>query len=172
MPEITLSELLEAKEDRVRRRAMLHQECPGTCLSLSLNIPGARKDSPRIRALFRYALDCIAATLCVLTSQTVYGKTGPHALIVVEEDAVTAKAIACHLETEKDFSRLLDIDVYDATGKAVASPDRKSGRSCFLCPELAVVCMREARHSPQEISLGIEHLFTSFQTALGRDISK
>ena len=172
MPEITLSELLEAKEDRVRRRLMLHQKCPGTCLSLSLNIPGARKDSPRIRALFRHAMDSISEALSVVSSQTIYGKTGPHALIVVEDDAVTAKAIACHLETEKDYSRLLDIDVYDATGKVVASPDRKSGRSCFLCPELAVVCMREARHSPQEISLGIEHLFTSFQTAMSRDTSE
>ena len=165
---ITLNELLEAKEARVRRRLILQNEHAETCLSLSLNIPGAEKDSPRIRALFQYALDSIFGALTVRASQTVHEKTGSHAVIVVKGDAVAVKEIACQLETAHDYSRLFDIDVYDADGNVIASPNRKSGRACFLCSDLAVVCMREARHSPQEISLGIERLFASFQISTKR----
>lgn len=172
MPEITLSELLEAKEDRVRRRLILHQECPGTCLSLSLEYPGRPKRLSTHQDLVpvRSGLHC-SKPLCADIANGIR-KDGAACSHRCRGRCGDCQGNCLPSRNGKDFSRLLDIDVYDATGKAVASPDRKSGRGCFLCPELAVVCMREARHSPQEISLGIEHLFTSFQTAMGRDIFK
>ena len=172
MAAITLEELLAAKEERALRRERMQEEYPGTCVSLSVNIPGVEKDSPRIRALFRHALERIENALSVVTVQTVYGKAGPHAVLAVEGDAPSIKEVACILETENGYGRLLDIDVYDASGAAVSSPSRGPGRCCFVCDSLAVACMREGRHSLFDIMAGVERLFTAFHAAMSRAISE
>lgn len=172
MAAVTLEELLVAKEARALRRERLRAEYPGTCVSLSVNIPGAEKDSPRIRALFRHALERIGRALPVVASQTAHGKAGPHAVLAVEGGSAAVKDIACRLETENEYDRLLDIDVYDASGAAVSSPSRGPGRACFVCGGLAVACMREKRHTPPEIMAAVERFFTAFHAAMSRAVSE
>lgn len=172
MSQSTLSEVLQAKEARAARRARMQAGHPGTCVSLSLNIPGPEKDSPRIRHLFRYATARIEEALPVTATRAVYETAGPHAVMAVAGDAAATKETACALENAKDYHRLLDIDVYDASGAAVTSPARGPGRRCFLCPELAVACMRERRHSPPEIMAGVARLFASFHADMSRNISR
>lgn len=171
MPEITLEELLAAKEARFARRAQMQAEYPGPCVTLSLNIPGAVKDSSRIRALFRHGLSRIEAALPVRASWTAHGDAGPYAVLAVACEGDAAKNAACGIESEKDYCRLLDIDVYGASGAAVASPVRGPGRQCFVCANLAVACMRERRHSFVEIMAGVEKLFVSFQADMSRSVS-
>ena len=172
MTAISLEELLAAKEERALRRERMQEDYPGTCVSLSVNIPGVKKDSPRIRALFQHALERIGNALLVVTMQSVYGKIGPHAVLAVEGDAAAVKEVACRLETENEYGRLLDIDVYDASGVAVSSPSRGPGRSCFVCDGLAVACMRERHHTLPEIMAGVERLFTAFHAATSRTVSE
>mgnify|MGYP003623489652 CR=1 FL=1 len=172
MAGITLDELLAAKEDRARRREAMRAEFPGTCVvSLSLNIPGAEKDSPRIRDLFRHAVNRIDSAMSVLACRVLHGKSGPHALLAVEGGSAAVKDAACRLEAEQDYCRLLDIDVYDETGAAAASPSRGPGRRCFVCDDIAVACMRERRHTPEVIMRGVERLFTSFHADASRAVS-
>ena len=172
MSTITLEELLAAKEERAVRRERMREAHPGTCVSVSVNIPGAEKDSPRIRALFRHALERIEHALPVVGLHIVHGKAGPHAVLAVEGNADAVKEIACRLETENEYGRLLDIDVYDASGVPVSSPSRGQGRCCFVCDGLAVACMREKRHSLPEIMAGVERLFTAFHGAMSRTVSE
>ena len=172
MPGITLEELLEAKEARVSRRERMRAEHPGTCVSLAINIPGSEKDSPRIRALFRYAVGRIGTALDVAAASAVLENAGPHAVFAVAGDSAAVKDIACGLEAEKEYSRLLDIDVYDPSGKAVSAIARGPGRACFVCDNLAVACMRERRHSPQEIMDSVEKLFVVFHADMSRNISE
>lgn len=172
MSGITLTELLEAKEARAARRARMLAEYPGTCVSLSVNIPGAEKDSPRIRALFRHGLSRIEAVLPVAACASVQEKAGPHAVLSVIGDAAKVKETACRLEAETNHARLLDIDVYDPSGAAVSSPLRGPGRPCFVCDNLAVACMREKRHSLAETMAGVERLFVSFFADMSRSISE
>jgi holo-ACP synthase CitX len=171
MTHTTLNEILAAKEQRVLRRSSLQAEYPGVCVSLSLNIPGPKKDSPPIRSLFRHAASCIESSCTVVASITSLDHTGPHAVFAVKGEATAIKAVACRLETESDYGRLWDIDVYDATGSAVASPERGSGRTCFVCGELAALCMRKQSHSVPEIMAAAGALFSSFHAAMSRSIS-
>ena len=174
MTEISLDELLAAKEDRASRRARMQAEHPGICVSLSVNMPGPVKDSPRIRALFRHAVSRIEAELPVAASRMEHGKAGPHALFAVEAmpgGPARVKETTCRLETENDYSRLLDMDVYDASGAAVSLPSRGPGRTCFVCSDIAIACMRERRHEMAEILAGVERLFTSFLADMTRTIS-
>lgn len=171
MSGITLDELLAAKEARVARRRRLQQEHLGTCVSLSLNIPGPEKDSRRIRALYRHAAALVETRFAVLASRSVFEKAGPHAVFIVEEEARAAKETACLIESETKYGRLLDLDVYDASGNAVPSAQRGAGRACFLCDEPATSCMRERRHSPEEVIAGVDGMFTAFYAAASRNVS-
>lgn len=171
MTAITLEELLAAKEERAMRRARMRIAYPGTCVSLSINIPGPEKDSPQIRMLFHHALRRIESALPVAAAWVAHGKTGPHAVLAVTGAAWAVKETACGLETEKDYSRLLDMDVYDASGAPASFAARGMGRACFVCPEAAIVCMRERRHSRREIMAGVANLFTSFHADMSRSIS-
>lgn len=170
-PGITLNQLLAAREERAARRCALQRDYPGTCISLSLNIPGAEKDSPRIRALFRHAATRVGDAFSVLAARSVLEKTGPHAVFAVQEESGAGKATACRLENEAPYCRLFDIDVYDASGNAVSLKERGPGRTCFVCDNLAVACMREGRHAPPEIMAAVDALFTAFYADRSRRIS-
>lgn len=171
MSHITLDELLAAKEQRVLYRTRLQADQPGSCITLSVNIPGSEKDSPRVRHLFRYAFSRVEELFPVVHSCIYHGKAGPYAICAVSGKPARIKEKACFLETEKEYSRLLDLDVYDEAGKAVASPLRKSGRPCFICTEPAIICMREKRHTKADIQTAIEHYFTSFYADMSRHVS-
>ncbi|MDR1776335.1 MAG: triphosphoribosyl-dephospho-CoA synthase CitG [Desulfovibrio sp.] len=171
MSEVSPQELLDAKEARVARRGRFQEKHPGTCVSLSLNMPGPIKDSPRIRTLFRHALERVGATLDVSALLSAHEKTGPHAVFAVEGEPAAVKELACRLESETEYARLLDIDVYDREGKAVSSPGRGAGRTCFVCGDLAIACQRERRHDPAEIMARVEKFFTAFHADMSRSIS-
>lgn len=171
MTSITLEDILEAREARTARRRRMQEEYALPCLSLSMNIPGPVKDSPCIRALFRHAAGRIAATLPVTACRTAFGVTGPHGVFIAPGDAARLKEAACRLEAENDYSRLLDLDVYDPDGTPVAGADRVEGRTCFLCDRPSAVCMREKRHPPEALAEHVRRLFTSFHADMSRHIS-
>ena len=171
MPEISLNDILEAREARAARRIRMQTEHPGVCVALSINIPGPEKDSPRIRELFLHAVHRVHAALEVSAVASVLEVAGPHAVFAVTGDPLSIKETACRLESETGYGRLLDLDVYDASGAAVSSPSRGPGRACFVCTELAIVCMRENRHTPQEVATAVNRLFAAFHAEASRSIS-
>jgi holo-ACP synthase/triphosphoribosyl-dephospho-CoA synthase len=117
-------------------------------------------------------MERIHETLDVVAASSIQRKTGPYAVLAVEESPEEAKRAACRIEEEKEYGRLLDIDVYDASGAPVPSPARGPGRTCFLCDAKAAVCMRENRHTPVEIMSQAEKLFVSFKADLSRTVSR
>ena len=50
MSELTLMDLLESRENRVKRQKQLLNDNGGVLVSFTLNIPGPVKDSPSYRA--------------------------------------------------------------------------------------------------------------------------
>jgi holo-ACP synthase/triphosphoribosyl-dephospho-CoA synthase len=169
---ISANELLQAREERAARRIRFQTDFPGTCLGLSLNIPGAEKDSPRIRALFRQALLRIHEMMSISAAVVAQSKAGPHAVLAVAGTPEEVEGAACRIEREKDYGRLLDLDVYDSSGVPVSSSARPQGRACFLCGDGAAVCMREKRHTLAEIMSGVERLFVSFRADMSRNVSR
>ena len=55
--EVTLTEMLEAREARVRRQEVLREQYGVPLISFSLNIAGPVKDSPLLRRAFRAGLE-------------------------------------------------------------------------------------------------------------------
>lgn len=169
---LELKDILEGKETRAHRRNQLLTTGNEPVISLTINMPGSVKDSPVIRKIFKQGVREIERQLRVTSCQIFYDKIGPQALFSVVAEPTYIKAIACQIEQGESWSRLWDIDVYDSKGTTVASESRKQGRVCFLCEDLATVCMRENRHSLEEILKKVENLFVDFLAEDTRSLSK
>jgi holo-ACP synthase/triphosphoribosyl-dephospho-CoA synthase len=67
-------------------------------------------------------------------------------------DPVQAKSLAVQVEDLPDYGRLLDIDVYDTDGRQLSRAMLGLPlRTCFLCAEDAITCMRQGRHSSETL---------------------
>ena len=90
---------------------------------------------------------------------------GPYALFGLDIDPPIVKKHCVGLETERPSSRLIDLDVYTADGRQV---DRGSlglqGRSCLVCDQRAVDCIRAKRHTFEETISKVHELLTPFRT--------
>ena len=171
MAKITASDILASRDRRNAMRVAMSGEHPGVCVVLSLNIPGEDKLSPRVRALYTYAVARILDAFQVRAMRGVEEITGPYAVFSVAEEAVAAKGAAIGIEESASHCRLMDLDVYDAGGTPVSGHGRDSGRACFLCSRPAAVCMRERNHTAGEIAEAVNAMFTDFHAAMSRTIS-
>lgn len=163
MGEVTLMEMMQAREDRVlRQQALLSQG--GTLICLTMNIPGPRKTSPLILVAFREGERLIAAACPQATlAQEVLHKTGFEAYFHLEGDARAVKRALRTVEDESPLGRLFDIDVLTAQGEKVSREELGfAPRKCFLCDQPAFVCARSRAHSVAEMTAEIERRITSF----------
>ncbi len=161
------SELLAARDRRqhlVRRH--LAAVSGGSLLQLALNIPGADKCPPGAVALFDWAELQLQHKLAPL-SKILNGSDdlGPWALYASPLAAEQAKSLAVQIEEAQDFARLLDIDVYDRTGRncdrhLLGLPERR----CLICSSPAKECARLMRHTFPELKVCLDELLESFTT--------
>ena len=90
---------------------------------------------------------------------------GPYALFGLDIDPLVMKKHCLDLESDHPSSRLIDLDVYTANGRQV---DRGSldlqGRSCLVCDQWAVDCIRAKRHTFEETISKVHELLTPFRT--------
>ncbi|MEN6566923.1 MAG: triphosphoribosyl-dephospho-CoA synthase CitG [Veillonellales bacterium] len=168
---ITLQDILAANDRRQLRRQTMREKYGTVLASITLNIPGPVKDGPRLRQLLDYAIDQLRAGLKILAEDRIYPVTGPEALLAVEDDAEAVKQIALATEENHSFGRLLDIDVFTAAGELLSRRRTGQGRTCLLCGELAVNCMRGRRHSSVELQQAVGKLLVEFQAYQSREVS-
>ena len=164
---VTLEQLLAAKEARQKRQGRMLSEYGTAIAGITLNIPGPDKDGNILRQLCDYAVSAMQARLEIAAMERVNLPTGPEALLAVRAEGSAIKQIAVDIENEHSFSRLLDIDVFDAGGRQISRQASGSCRACLLCELPAVVCMREKKHDTEEIMAAVHGLlrqFLAFQT--------
>ncbi|GFO67752.1 apo-citrate lyase phosphoribosyl-dephospho-CoA transferase [Geomonas limicola] len=140
---------------RDRRQALLERRFPSeypAILMLSLNLPGDRKTGPRAERLFRWGEQALLAALPARLLAREDDALGPFALYGVGLAAEPAKRKAIEVETAHPAGRLLDLDIYDPSGRPV---DRAglgiSPRTCLICSEAAVACIRAGRHDGAQL---------------------
>jgi len=141
------SSLLTARD---RRQALLERQFPlsrAALVMLSLNLPGDRKTGARAERLFHWGERVLAAALPVEPIHVERDALGPFALYGVALEARQAKLAAIAVETAHPAGRLLDLDLYDASGRPVSRASLGiSPRACLLCQEAALACIRAQRH--------------------------
>ena len=134
--EVTLTEMLEAREARVYRQQALMEQYGLPVISFSLNIAGPVKNGSVIRRAFREGMSRLSDTLQaerveVERREEVDQPTGCEALLAVRGDARGIKLLCAELEDEDPLGRLFDMDVLSPDGvkldrEEFGYPDRKS----------------------------------------------
>lgn len=147
--EATLTEVLENRENRVRRQRQLLEKFSTTLVCLTLNIPGPVKQNPLIAAGYRLGrrqlLDVFKSCgIGVLYREEISAVTGNEGFFAVDAPAEKVKALTVRLEESSSFGRLLDIDVLTPEGEKLS---RGAGRKCLICGKPASVCGPVRAHS-------------------------
>lgn len=168
---VTLEEVLAAKENRKKRQREFQKKYPGTMVSITLNVPGAVKDTPLLRRLRDFAAGQVRTQFATVAEEQFNPATGPEALLAVAGEGWPVKDAAVEVEEHFAFSRLLDIDVFDPSGMLLSRRDKGKERTCFICGGQFVLCRREGRHTPEELLAVVEKLLHAFRAYESRWIS-
>lgn len=164
--QVTLMELLDARENRAAKQRELLEKSDGILISLTLNVPGPVKD----RVIYRNALELGMEKLekrlnpeTVLYREIRHLKTGSEGYLLLDAaktDARGTKLAAMDIEDAGDFGRLLDIDVMTADGGLSRRELGRAARTCLLCGEDAKVCARSRRHEMADLLRKIEEILS------------
>lgn len=157
--EATLQDILDAREDRVRRQKRLLADYGKTLISFTMNIPGPVKNSPLINECFDTGCRWAAVQLerHMVYSDRSTRPSGCESLMVVDLPAERVKAITVELEEASELGRLFDFDVFAPDGTRL---ERSRERRCLLCGNSARVCGRSRAHSAEQLQTRTNEIMT------------
>lgn len=162
MEEVTLQQMLEAREARVRAQEALVGKYGLPLVSFCMNIPGPVKSSPLIlrgfqEGITRLELALHQQKLAVVWSAQAREITGPEALYVVDAPASRLKALCLELEEQDGLGRLFDMDVLAPDG---AKLDRPTPRACLVCGKAGKGCASRRVHSVAQLQEAVRDILT------------
>ena len=164
MEEVSLQEMLAARERRSYLQTRLLQQYKKSLISFTLNIPGPVKVLDGVPKAFATGCQRIETLLkerliLVQHMETIKEKTGYEAFYSVDANPDFIKALMVTLEDQDRLGRLFDIDVIRPDGTKVSREDLgEAPRTCLLCGEPAHACSRSRRHSVPELTAEITNI--------------
>jgi holo-ACP synthase/triphosphoribosyl-dephospho-CoA synthase len=168
---LKLSDILAAKEARAGRQAEMRAEYNLPLISITVNMPGNKKDTMYTRQLVDYAVSEISKKVDIAAIKRINPATGPECLLAVREGARDIKQRTMIIEEAQPFGRLLDLDVFDADGTLLSRAEQGILRKCLVCGGQAVDCMRKGHHSQEDLAKAVQKLIAGFCAYLTREIS-
>lgn len=154
---VSLMEILNARENRVRRQQELLAQFGMPLVSFTMNIAGPIKNSPLIRRGFELGRKWMNEELSTVGVECQYYEevdqgTGNEAFFVVDMDPMELKALTTEIEDGSALGRLFDLDVLKVNGEKV---DREElglpGRTCLICDRPSKECARSRTHTVEEL---------------------
>lgn len=173
--EVTLMEMLEARENRVRQQDVLREKYGAAVISFSLNIAGPVKDSPLIRRAFRAGQEQLeagltAAKLTVLERAERLAPTGCEGLYAVNGTAEEVKALCVSIEDGSPLGRLFDMDVLTPDGRKLDREEVRGGpRNCIVCGAAGKGCASRRVHSVEELQEATHRILEEHFAAADRE---
>jgi len=166
--EVSVDELLAAKDTRIRQLQQMASHHQGTLVCFKLNIPGPIKNSELIVKTFIKGIELwveklTRASLVLLDEKIINEKTGPEYFVAVDHDPLLIKKITTEIEETHPLGRLFDFDVIDRNLKSYSRTEiGHEPRKCLLCAENAFVCGRSRSHPLSELTTKITKLITAY----------
>ena len=153
--EVSLQEILAAREQRVTRQNALLAKFQKPLVCFTMNIAGPVKYSDDIAWGFRLGkqwLDVQLADLPVLHFEEHISPTGCEGYYVVDAAANLLKERTVGIEDSAPVARLFDMDVLNTDGRKLERgelgyPQRK----CLICHQPAHICGRSRAHSVEQL---------------------
>ena len=171
MREITLQEMLDAREHRAFRQRELLRETSRPLISFCMNIPGPVKDSVLIRRGYEEGVRRLDAALNrssipVLCREERLAPTGPELLLTADASAEALKALCLEIEERDALGRLFDMDVIAPDGQKL---DRSLPRRCIVCGRPGKECASRRVHSVSELQSAVRGILTESLLKLDRE---
>lgn len=156
--EVTLSQVLALREDRVRWQGEM-LACGLPVISFSMNIAGPVKTSPLIRRAMADGVFLLRARLgeTLRREERHPSPAGDTVLFSVDREPAALKEICLALEEEHPCGRLFDLDVIAPTGEKLARPRQ---RGCFVCGKEGSGCAARRLHSVEELQKRTHEILT------------
>lgn len=164
--EITLEQLLRARDDRFARQLALTKDWPDkTLVCLTVVLPGPVKRDARSLTVAEAAVRAIRDVLTPVDKELYDLETGYEGYFIVDGPLLDVKRACCEIEDEHPLGRLMDIDVLEPSGEGVVPVSRDrvglEPRRCLLCGRPARECMRAHTHSREELLTKIDQILES-----------
>ena len=161
--EITLEQLLGARDARYARQLSLTEEWPDrTLVCLTVVLPGPVKRDARSLKVAEAAVAAVREVLAPTYKELRDLETGYEGYFLVDGPLLDVKKACCEIENEHPYGRLMDLDVLERVGETVVPVSRErvgeQPRRCLLCDRPARECMRAHTHTRAEISAAIDRL--------------
>ena len=157
MQEVTLMQMLEARETRVLEQQRLLREFGRPIVCFTMNIPGPVKNSPLIRRGYALGKKLLRQQLSVAGIRAAYFEeiqenTGNEAILLLDADPLAVKQVTVEIEDYAPIGRLFDMDVLRPDGRKVDRQELgREGRKCLICGGMAQACARSRTHSVPEL---------------------
>lgn len=164
MQEVTLSDMLDARERRAYEQQQMLHRYPFPLVSFTMNIAGSVKDSPLIRRAFGEGVRLFEHKMREANLPIVSGKksmefTGCEALWSVRGDAGVIKSLCMEIEDSSPMGRLFDMDVIAADGTHQSRQSlERSSRKCLICDLPGHLCASRRTHPVSEIQFAAQRL--------------
>lgn len=152
MAQVTLSQMLEARERRARRQEDMLRQYPLPLISFTMNIPGPVKRTAAIQRAYETGRDMLIRRFHPVHMEEEMEDTGCVLLMAVEGNARDIKRQTAAMEDGDSLGRLFDMDVLDETGNHIGRAEMGlPERQCMLCQRPAHECARSRSHSVDEL---------------------
>lgn len=149
--EVSLQDILDAREVRVRRQEALLSKYEGVLICFTMNIAGPVKHSPLIEAGFRLGQKQLKRCFVPGYEEEHLAPTGCEYYCTVTGDPEAVKRQTAQIEDSAPVGRLFDMDVLTAYGKISREQVGLGPRKCLLCDGDARICGRSRAHSVQAL---------------------
>lgn len=172
MQEVTLQQMLEAREERAWRQQALLREFQKPLVCFTMNIPGPLKDTPLIRRGFSWGCRELERRLTGICHREILWKdTGCEAFYVAEGEPLQMKAQCTAIEDQNPLGRLFDMDVLDRQGNKLdrALVQGKS-RDCLVCGTPGRGCASRRLHSVSQLQSAVNRLLEEHFAAADREL--
>lgn len=173
--EVTLVDMLDAREARAARQRELLEQFQTTLVSFTMNIAGPVKNSELILAGYLEGLERLQAQLDsegfpVLHFEESRIFTGNEALFAVDAPARAVKRLTCQIEEDGRLGRLFDMDVLDIDGRKLDREEVGGGpRNCIVCGAPGKGCASRRVHTVEELQEATRRIMKDHFAAADRE---
>jgi holo-ACP synthase len=165
----TAEDILLERERRIEYQEKIMGQFKMPLLVIRANYPGINKDNKFSQGI----TEVIERVICGKFSSTIHNKIitttaeGPLVIMSINKEARDIKLVAIDVEEKHILGRCVDIDVYDMRGISMSRKDFGLGmRKCYICDDIAHICVRNKKHSMEEVQKFIRDRFIVYTEKL------
>ena len=154
---VSLEEILNARENRVKIQQKMLQKAPTCLLSFTLNIPGPVKVFPYTKWAYEVGSSIISKGVSLLNGDVLEqfeakNETGWDGFFALNLPPEEIKTYLLEQEEHHPLGRLFDFDVLRTDGSKLSRQELGfPERTCLLCGNPAFLWGRSRTHSAQEL---------------------